>query len=134
VKKLLDSTIALAVISGLLFSLGRAYQGGFLSVYGLEPAQFGRSGPEVLVVGFSVVLGELLSLVNRLILNWPWMLAALAIVVATRYAHKRWRPLQKFLSMMIFRVRRYRWTILVLSAVAVYVEVLGRGNDSGAMQ
>ena len=70
-KKLLDSTIALVVISGLLFSLGRAYQAGFLSVYGLEPSQFGRSGPEVLVVRFSVVLGELLSLVNRLILNWP---------------------------------------------------------------
>ena len=30
-----------------------------------------------------------------------------------------------------FRVRRYRWTILVLSAVAVYVVVLSRGNDSG---
>ncbi len=58
-------------------------------------------------------------------------LAALAIIAAALYAHKRWTPFQNFFSMMIFPVRRYRWTLVVLSAVVLYVVVLGRANRSG---
>ena len=130
-KKILDSSVALALVSGVLLSLGASLQAGLLNAYGLDFYQFGHLGPEALVFGFSTLLSTLVSPINVFMWHWQWTLAALAIVIAARFAHKRWTPLQKVFSAMMSPVRRHPWTSFVLSALFVYFVAQYHAYHSG---
>lgn len=99
-KKLLDSSLALALASGFLFCLGRSYQEGFLDVFGLGPAQVETSVPRTLMAGSAVFYFWLLRF-------WPVVLPALALIVAARHAQKQkhFVHFQKFFSMFMSSLR-----------------------------
>jgi len=117
VKKLLDSSLALALASGFLFCLGRSYQEAFLRVYGLESVQFETSAARTLLAGFMVFY-------NWLRHFWFVILVAWAIFGTARYAPKR-------VSMMMSSLRQYRRTFIVLGALLVFLGATAYAQRSG---
>ena len=124
-KKLLDSSLALALASGFLFCLGRSYQESFLGVYGLGASQFETSVARTLMTGFTVFY---FWLRKPLLVT----LVALAIFGAARYAQKRWTPFQKAVSIMMSPLRRYRRTFIVLGALVVFTSAMFEAEKAGA--
>jgi hypothetical protein len=122
-KKLLDSSVAVALASGFLFCLGRSYQESFLEVYGLEPSQFVTTSARTLMAGFSVFYYLLLSLV-------PFALLAFVVFVGARYAQKLWPRFQKAVSIMMSPVRRYRTTFVILGGLLVFFRAMAFAERS----